>query len=81
MMIIKTYVEIFAKFDTDGNIIPTEIVWKNGISFKIDRILDISPCASLRHSGFGIRYTIRIKRNITYLFLEENRWFVENKEQ
>lgn len=76
---IKRYVEVFAKFDAYGNIYPTEIIWESGISFKIDKILDISPCASLKCSGFGTRYTVRIKRTITYLFLEENRWFVENK--
>lgn len=80
MIKIKTYVEIFAKFDTDGNIYPKELIWKNGIRFTIDKIIDVSPCASFKCSGFGTRYTVMIKRKPTYIFLEENRWFVENKE-
>ena len=31
--------------------------------------------------GSGIRYTCRIGRNQTYLFLDDNRWFVEKKVQ
>ena len=29
--------------------------------------------------GAGIRYTVRIQNRETYLFLEENRWFVERR--
>ena len=54
-----------------------EILTKNGYSVK--KVLDIRPAASLKAGGAGIRYTCRINRHETFLFLEENRWFVEEK--
>lgn len=76
---MKTYVAVSAHFDTSGNIFPDAVIWKDGKIFQIDRILDRRPCSSLKRGGFGIRYTCRIRGKETYLFLEENRWFVESK--
>ncbi len=73
----KTYVEVTARFDTDGRILPLKILWHDGSNFFIDKVLDVRPAASLKAGGAGIRYTCRINRQETYLFLEENRWFVE----
>ena len=46
---------------------------------EIDRVLDVRPAASLKAGGAGLRYTVRIGRTETYLFLEETRWFVERR--
>jgi hypothetical protein len=73
----KTYVEVTARFDTEGRILPLKIMWRDGSSFFIDKVLDIRPAASLKAGGAGIRYTCRVNQKETYLFLEENRWFVE----
>ena len=73
----KTYVEVNARFDTEGRVVPLKILWEDGSSFFIDRVLDIRPAASLKAGGAGIRYTCRINNLEKYLFLEENRWFVE----
>ena len=73
----KTYVEVTARFTTEGQILPIKILWDDGRSFFIDRVLDVRPAASLKAGGAGIRYTCRIDLKETYLFLEENRWFVE----
>ena len=62
-------------------ILPTEILWEDGRVFPIDRVLEIKRAASLKVGGSGIRYTCRIGRNQTYLFLDDNRWFVEKKVQ
>lgn len=75
----KTYVEVTARFTCEGNIIPLKILWNDGSSFFVDKVLDIRPAASLKAGGAGIRYTCRINRCETFLFLEENRWFVEEK--
>jgi hypothetical protein len=47
--------------------------------YEIDRILDVRPAASLKAGGAGIRYTCRIQGHETYIWLEDNRWFVEAK--
>lgn len=73
----KKYVEVTARFDTEGRIIPLKILWEDGSCFFIDKVLDIRPAASLKAGGAGIRYTCRINLKERFLFLEENRWFVE----
>ena len=75
---MKQYVSVTAKFDADGNILPLRINWSDGRSFEIDRVTDVRYAASLKAGGAGIRYTCRIKAQEKYLFLEENRWFIEN---
>lgn len=75
----KVFVEVTAHFDTDGQIVPLSIVWENGKTFEIDRILDIRRAASLKVGGQGIRYTCRILGKTTFLFNEYGQWFVEAK--
>ena len=75
----KTYVEVTARFTAEGKIIPLKILWDDGSTFFIDKVLDIRPAASLKAGGAGIRYTCRINRVDTFLFLEDGRWFVEEK--
>ena len=64
-------VAVVAQYDTFGQISPLSLVWEDGRTFEIDKILDIRPAASTKAGGAGLRYTVRIGRNVTYLFLEE----------
>lgn len=73
----KVFVNVIAKFQ-DGNIIPLSIIWTDGINYDIDQILDIRKAASLKAGGLGIRYTVRIRNKHKYLFLDENKWFIES---
>ena len=73
----KKYVEVTARFDTDGRVFPLKILWEDGSSYFIDKVLDVRPAASLKAGGAGIRYTCRINMPEKFLFLEERRWFVE----
>ena len=75
----KVFVEVTARFDVDGIIVPLSIRWEDGSLFEIDRVLDVRQAASLKAGGQGIRYTIRIGSHKTFLFYEEPRWFVEGK--
>lgn len=74
---MKQFVSVEAKFDTDGNLLPLCICWEDGRKFEIDRITDIRYAASLKSGGTGLRYTCRIRNQIRYLFLDDNRWFIE----
>lgn len=78
---MKQYVSVTAIFDADGNILPLQINWDDGRCFEIDRITDIRYAASLKAGGAGIRYTCRIKQTEKYLFLEDNRWFINNEKE
>lgn len=84
----KIYVEVVASFNRDGLCIPSAIIWENGRTFTIDKVLDIRQAASMRAGGQGDRYTIRIGGQQKYLFFERStkltgpvlgRWFVERK--
>lgn len=75
----KVFVEVTARFDVDGTIVPLSIRWEGGTLFEIDRVLDVRQAASLKAGGQGIRYTIRIGSHRTFLFYEAPRWFVEGK--
>ncbi|MBQ8000163.1 MAG: hypothetical protein IJ298_02965 [Ruminococcus sp.] len=77
---MKQYVSVTARFDCDGNLLPVSIHWKDGRSFEIDKILDIRYAASMKEGGVGIRYSCRIAGQQRYLFLEDNRWFVDSRE-
>ncbi len=75
----KVYVAVEADFQPDGKILPRSVTWEDGRKYLIDRVEDIRRAASLKAGGVGIRYTVRIGRSTTWLFLEENRWFVERR--
>ena len=75
----KVYVEVTAKFDTEGNITPLSVTWEDGTVYEIDRILDKRRAASLKAGGIGMRYTCLIPGRQSYLYYEEPRWFVERK--
>ena len=76
---LKAYVGVNARFEPDGRLFPLSITWEDGKRYKIDRILDVRRAASLKAGGTGMRYTVRIGRFHTYLFIEDGRWFVERK--
>lgn len=71
------FLEVIAKFDSNGNIFPISINWQGRI-IAIDKILDCRPAPSLKHGGQGNRYTCRIDNKIFYLFNDNNHWFIEN---
>ena len=75
----KVYVTVVARFGPDGTLIPLSVQWEDGRLFAIDKVLHVCRAASLKAGGSGIRYTVLICRRETYLFLEEDRWFVERR--
>lgn len=74
---MKEYVSVTAKFDEDGSLLPLVINWDDGKKYKIDKITDIRFASSLKSGGVGVRYTCQIMNHTRYLYLENNRWFVE----
>lgn len=78
-MSCKKYVDVIAKFDTDGSIKPLAIVWDDGKLYEIDHVIDMRHAVSLKAGGAGIRYRCKIQGREKYIWLEENKWFVEAK--
>ena len=76
----KVYVTVTAVHNSDGSCRPKKITFDNGSTYEIDRLIQKCPAASTRAGGNGIRYTVRIRGQETYLFDEQNGyWFVEAK--
>lgn len=73
----KIYVSVKAVFYPEGGFQPTSLIWENGHEYAIDKVTDIRRAASLKAGGTGIRYTCKIENKQVYLFLEEDRWFME----
>lgn len=72
----KHFTDVKVLFDKQGNITPLTMTY-NDEEFEIDRITDVRPAASLKSGGAGIRYTCYVEGKLTYLFLEDTRWFFE----
>lgn len=70
------YLEVTAKFDGSGRIVPLSFIWA-GKRINIDRVSDARPAASLKHGGQGMRYTCRTGSISYYLFCDEGKWFLE----
>lgn len=75
----KVLVPVLAEFDTDGALKPISFVWEDGTRYTIDKVLDVRRAASLKAGGAGLRYTCVVRGRETYLFREEDRWFMERK--
>ncbi len=75
----KIYVRVKSETDTDGNIVPTHIIWSDDREFPIDRVIDVRKAASTKAGGLGLRYTVRIDNKERFLYYEAPRWFVERK--
>ena len=75
----KVYVDVVAKFK-DGNILPLDFTWEDGRRYKIDRVLDIKPAASMKAGGYGLRYSVMILGSQKYIWFEDGiKWFMEGK--
>ena len=77
----KVYLEVNADYEADGALVPRSFSVDDEETYKIDKILDVRPAASLKAGGVGMRYRVRVMKQEVYLFLEEdngaNRWFME----
>lgn len=74
----KKYVDVITLIDKEGNVTPRTLCWDNGVTYDIDRIVDIRKSAS-QVGGCGIRFQCRIEGVMRNLFYERNRWFIESK--
>ena len=74
----KKFVRVILEIDENGRKTPKTIIY-NDEKFEIDRVIDIKKCPSMKVGGIGERYTVRIRGKETYIFFENNKWFVEEK--
>ena len=55
------------------------IGFEDGIVYTIDRLKHRTRAHATKVGGTGIRYTVVINGTETYLYEDEDRWFVEAK--
>ena len=84
----RVYVEVNARFNAAGSLIPIDLKWVDGTVFEIDKVTDVRQAAAMKAGGHGDRYTVWIRGKQSYLFFERSgalsgsnlgRWFVERK--
>lgn len=84
----KAYVAVSVQFNEDGVMLPRALTWENGITYEIDRVLDIRPSYAAKAGGQGDRYTVMMRGQRRFLYFERTanltgniigRWFVERK--
>ena len=68
---VKHYVDVIMRLRDDGRIVPLSVCWDDGRTFHIDQVLD-GPISTAPRSANRrtLRYTVRIGRRRTNLFLE-----------
>lgn len=71
------YITVVAKMNESGTPIPLYIIWDSGKEYLIDKVLDIRKKASTKGGGAGLRYLVKIKNNERFLFLKDDKWFIE----
>ena len=76
---MKVYVEVTAKFDTDGSMMPVSFIWEDGTVYQIDRIKAKERCASRKAGETGIMYTVMVDGKECHLFYEFDKWFMERR--
>jgi len=75
----KVYVKVNADFSPEGELLPRKITWEDGRVYEIMRIVRRVRAASEKVGGGGIRYTVVVDGRESYLFREDDKWFVEGK--
>lgn len=75
----KRYVHVVADHFEDGTVLPREIIWEDGRTFEIARVLDRRRAASMRVGGVGLRFVVLLEGadSPRVLYCEGDRWFVE----
>ena len=77
---VRTYVPVIVRFDEEGKLRPLLIEFTDGRKFVVDKVLDVRRAACESAGGVGMRYTVRIAGQESYLWLEKGRWFVAVKQ-
>lgn len=63
-----------------GRVMPVRVLWDDRLAFEVDEVLDVRWAHARRTSGAGLRYTVRVRGETTYLFRDGQGWFCEAKE-
>jgi len=75
----KALVQVHVIISTDRVKTPVSLTFEDGREYIIDRICGRRRAEATKVGGTGMRYTIMVSGRQTYLFEDEDQWFVEAK--
>lgn len=76
----KVYVDVTVRFGKEGTVCPVSFTWEDGVTYEIDKVVNVRRAASTAAGGNGILYTCIISGRKSHLYYEENnRWFMEKR--
>lgn len=73
----KVYVGVQLTVSPEGDVRPNTIKFEDGTVYEIDRLKHRCRAHATKVGGTGIRYTVVIRGQETYLFEDDGKWFVE----
>ena len=71
----RTFIDVECLLLNDGTVIPQKLLWNDGRSWEITRVLH--SCTSLDGEFEGIRYTVLIGNSEREIYLTGSRWYVD----
>lgn len=77
----KVYVGVQLTVSPEGDVRPNIITFEDGTIYEIDRLKYRCRAHATKVGGTGIRYTVVIRGQETFLFEDDGKWFVEAKNQ
>ena len=78
MYLRKIPINLIANFTEKGIVYPLTFLYDKK-EYKIEKTLDIEEAISRKSGGLGIRYTVKVKNTIIYLWLINSCWYLEQK--
>ena len=75
----KEYIAVTADYSPDGDIMPVSIEFDDRKKYRIERVLSAILMSSTKHGGNEIRYSVTIRGQHEYLYLEPGKigkWYV-----
>jgi len=76
---VKQPVAVNITIGPDGQVRPKKFLWKDGVWYKIDRVIRTERAASTKVGGCGIRYTVMVEGLSRHLYDENGKWFMEDE--
>jgi len=75
----KVLVRVAAVCYAIGDVVPYAFRWDNNKCYEIDDVMGWERAASVRAGIIGMRYAIRVRDRETYLYRDDDLWFMERR--
>ena len=77
----KVAVDVAAMCCCNGGVSPYAFWWEDGTKYEVDKVLGRERAASLKAGIIGMRYRVSVLGRETYLYRDDDLWFMERKKK